>query len=171
VALSELASDAQSESFEATRRKIAERSGVSIRRVSDILARLRSSNLLNWEQNYLEGTKELAASTYTLTPCTSSSTSCGPCTTLGTGVVSANCTVVEQSPEQLTEKSGKKPSREPWQIEKDRERIEREIQDLKRTGRKTFKDKFGVEHTERELTDEAKSRLDNLQMKIQALSQ
>ncbi len=105
LTMCELASDEQSETFEATRRKIAERAGVSVRRVSEILARFKTLNLLDWKQNFLEGTKELAPSTYTLLSCTPCTTSCTPCTRLGTDVVSENCTVVKQSPEQSPEQS------------------------------------------------------------------
>ncbi len=101
----ELASDEQSETFDTTRRKIAERSGVSIRRVSEILARFKLLTLLDWKQNFLEGTKELAPSTYTLMPCTPCITLCTPRTRLGTDGVSENCTVVKQSPEKSPEKS------------------------------------------------------------------
>jgi hypothetical protein len=105
LTLCELASDAQSETFTTTRRKIAERSGVSIRRVSEILARFKSLILLDWKQNFLDGSKELAPSTYTLTRCTPSTTLGTPSTRLGREQFSENCTVVEQSPEESLEKS------------------------------------------------------------------
>ena len=92
--LCELASDEQSANFTATRRKIAERSGVCVRRVSEILARLKPLNLLDWKQNFLDGTKELAPSTYTLMSCT-------PRIRLGTNRFSDNCTVNKKSPKNL----------------------------------------------------------------------
>jgi hypothetical protein len=110
LTLCELASDEQSATFTATRRKIAERSGVSMRRVSEILARFKLLNLLNWKQNFLHGTKELAPSTFTLTSCTASTTpSCTPSTRSCTDVFSENCTVVKESKES-PEKSPQKKS-------------------------------------------------------------
>jgi|ERR1017187_1441056 hypothetical protein len=100
LTLCELASDEQSPTFTATRRKIAERSGVSVRRVSEILARLKSIHMLALKQNFLDGTKELAPSTYTLMSCKPCTTSCIPCTRLGTDEKPGICTVVEQSPEE-----------------------------------------------------------------------
>ena len=128
LVLCELASDEQSETFATTRRKIAERSGVSIRRVSEILARFKSLSLLAWQQNYLEGTKELAPSTYTLMSCTPCTTSCTPRSRLGTEDNSGNCTVVKQSPEKspLT-KGGSTPrlvNQEQWKLDKDKTRLE-----------------------------------------------
>ena len=96
--LTELASDAQGESFTDTRRKIAERSGVSLRRVSEILARFKTLKLLDWKQNFLEGTKELAPSTYTLLSCTLRSR-------LGREGISGNCTDIKESPQESPEKS------------------------------------------------------------------
>lgn len=105
LTLCELASDEQSATFTATRRKVAGRAGVSVRRVSEILARLKSLVLLDWKQNYLDGTKELSPSTYTLKPCTPSTTLCTPSTRSGTDAVSEKCTVVEQSPKKSPEQS------------------------------------------------------------------
>jgi hypothetical protein len=105
LVLTELASDAQSPTFDAKRRKIAERSGVSMRRVSEILARFKNLSLVDWKQNFIEGTKELAASSYTLTPCMSSTTPCMSSTRLGREQFSENCTVVKESPKESPEKS------------------------------------------------------------------
>lgn len=87
----ELASDAQSPSYSATRSKIAERAGVSVRLVSEINNRLKALQLLDWQQQYIEGTKELGANLYTLLMY------CTPCTRSGKNNKSGNCTVVEQS--------------------------------------------------------------------------
>lgn len=123
LTLSELASDEQSPTFKATRRKIAERSGVSMRRVSEILARFKLLSLLDWKQNFQEGTKELAPSTYTLSRCTAGTRLGTPRTRLGTDKFSGNCTVVEQSPNNLSEEStkGNSPLEKfrDWQLRKD----------------------------------------------------
>lgn len=108
VVLCELASDEHNVTFDASRQKIAARSGVSVRRVSDIIARLKSLGLLDWKQNYIEGTKELAPNTYTLMSCTPCTTSGKASTGLGTDVNSGNCTVNKQSPKQSPKESGKK---------------------------------------------------------------
>jgi len=133
--LAELASDAQSATFTASRRRIAERSGASVRRVAEILARFKALNLLAWKQNHLVGTKELAPSTYTLTSCTRSTTLGTPSTRLGRERKTENCTVVEESPiKNLSEESPKGESRtprllnlEPWKLDKDKERLEKQI--------------------------------------------
>jgi len=123
--LAELASDAQSATFIASRRRIAERSGVSVRRVAEILARFKSLKLLAWKQNHLVGTKELAPSTYTLTSCTPSTTLGTPSIRLGGERKTENCTVVEESPNKnLFKKSHKGDSNplsiyKPWQLRKD----------------------------------------------------
>ena len=133
LVLCELASDEQSETFAATRRKIAERSGVSIRRVSEILARFKLLTLLDWKQNFLEGTKELAPSTYTLMCCTPCTTSCTPRSRLGTDDNSGNCTVVKQSPEKSPLTKGSGPQRlanqDQWKLDKDKARLEKQIRE------------------------------------------
>lgn len=105
LTLCELASDEQSATFTSTRRKIAERSGVSIRRVSEILGRFKLLRLVDWKQNYLEGTKELAPSSYSLTRCTTSTRLGTPRSRLGTDKFSGNCTVVEEHSEKSPEES------------------------------------------------------------------
>jgi hypothetical protein len=133
--LAELASDAQSATFTASRRRIAERSGVSVRRVAEILARFKALSLLAWKQNHLVGTKELAPSTYTLTSCTPSTTLGTPSTRLGRERKTENCTVLEESPiKNLSEESPNGESRtprllnlEPWKLDKDKERLEKQI--------------------------------------------
>ena len=77
----ELASDKASPIYEARRRTIAERSGVSLRRVSEIHERLKQIGLLDWRQNKIEGTSELGASTFMLLSCSVSTTQCTPSTT------------------------------------------------------------------------------------------
>ncbi len=62
----ELASDAQEPSYTALRRKIAERAGVSIRRVTDVHNRLKALMILEWRQQEIPGTKELGENVYTL---------------------------------------------------------------------------------------------------------
>lgn len=94
---SELASDAQGSTYQATRRKIAERAGVSVRRVTEIHKTLRNLNLLTWEQQFVFGTQELGENRYTLLMC------CTPCPTSGTERKRENCTVVEQSSEESCE--------------------------------------------------------------------
>jgi site-specific DNA-cytosine methylase len=109
----------------------------NIRRVSDILARFKLLNLLNWKQNYLAGTTELGPSTYTLMSCTPCTRLGTPCTRLGAERFSENCTVVEQSPKESPEKSpltrGSKSPRlenqEQWKLDKDKARLERQIRE------------------------------------------
>jgi hypothetical protein len=74
VALTELASNAQSETFTARISEIARRSGVSYRSAADFLNRFESLKLIAIERRSVEGTKEKLPSTYTLliplgTPC------------------------------------------------------------------------------------------------------
>jgi len=99
LAHTELASDEQSETYTATRRKIAERAGVGITRVRVINDKLRSLRLLDWKQNKIAGTAELAPNTYTMlgTPCPTSAT---PCLRLGTNPKRRPEPVVEESPEE-----------------------------------------------------------------------
>ncbi len=112
LVLCELASDEQSETFTVSRRKIAERSGVSLRRVSDILERFKQINLLIWNQNRIEGSKELGHSTYTLMSSPACTTSGTDSTRLGTNGKSENCTVNEQSQKNLSKTySTKGPSK------------------------------------------------------------
>ena len=86
LTLCDLANDEHGAPFVACKRKIAESSGVCLRRVTDILPRLKAIRLMDWEQNHIEGSKELSASTYTLmscTPCPTSGTPCPSLTLLG----------------------------------------------------------------------------------------
>lgn len=106
---SELASDEQSATYTATRRKISMRSGVSITRVRVINDKLRALRLLDWKQNKIEGTAELSANTYTLldTACPTLDT---PRPRLGKKLKSHPCPDIEESPEESPEKSKKKAS-------------------------------------------------------------
>jgi len=101
----ELASDAESPSYAATRRKIAERAGVSLRRISDIHNRLRALLILDWKQQPIAGTFEFGENFYSLLmpgiPCP---TPCTPCTRLGRDEKREICTVKEQSPEESPER-------------------------------------------------------------------
>lgn len=103
VTLTEFASDAQSETFTRRRREVAERSGVSLRRVQMILNIFKKIGIVTWQQNQgAAGTMELAASTYTLcsvctTPSKDSTTSCKI-------PFQHNCTVNKQSPEEYPER-------------------------------------------------------------------
>lgn len=101
--LCELASNEEGPKFTISRRTIAERSGVSIRRVSEILAIFRRIKLLEWTQNKIAGTQELSPNSFTLLSCT-------PCTTLGTGSTRLGterkrhfCTVLEETTEETSE--------------------------------------------------------------------
>jgi DNA-binding IscR family transcriptional regulator len=71
LALTELASDAQSETFTAPISKIAQRAGASYRTTQNILNQLESLNLIAVERSTVPGTKLKAPSQYTLigTPC------------------------------------------------------------------------------------------------------
>lgn len=101
---SELASDEQTATYTATRRKIAERSGVSITRVRVINEKLRALKLLDWKQNKIEGTCELSANTYTMLG-TAYPTLGTPRPRLGTNSNSTPCPVVEESIEESPEES------------------------------------------------------------------
>jgi hypothetical protein len=68
LCLTEIASDEQTETFQRTRREIAERSGVSLRQFDRVLAVLISICLVHRQRNTIPGTKELSESTYTLRP-------------------------------------------------------------------------------------------------------
>jgi hypothetical protein len=91
-------------------RKIAERSGVSRRRVCDIHQRFKALKILDWKEQKIEGTNQSDANFYTLLllgnlsrpPCTPSTTPCTPSTTSCTEAKRDNCTVVEQSFEEST---------------------------------------------------------------------
>jgi hypothetical protein len=71
LATSELASDAQSETFTAPISQIARRAGASYKTTAKILNRFESLKLLHVERSTVPGTKEHAPSTYTMlgTPC------------------------------------------------------------------------------------------------------
>jgi hypothetical protein len=71
VSMSELASDAQSETFTAPISQIALRAGTSYRTTAEILNRFESMKLIRVQRNIVPGTKEHAPSTYTMlgTPC------------------------------------------------------------------------------------------------------
>jgi hypothetical protein len=108
LALCELASDHQSESFQVRKRTIQERSGVSLRRVGEILPRLKQVGVLGWIQNQIAGSKELSPNTYTMLPsCTDSTTSCNEGTRSCTERNQQNCRDIEgiykESPEESFE--------------------------------------------------------------------
>src|SRR5690242_9522977 len=65
-ALTELASDNQSEIFSVPISRIAERAGVSYKTASKALNRFESLKLIHIKRNIVQGTKELAPSTYTM---------------------------------------------------------------------------------------------------------
>jgi hypothetical protein len=71
VSMSELASDAHSETFTAPIMQIALRAGASYRTTAKILNRFESMKLIRVQRNSVRGTKEHAPSTYTMlgTPC------------------------------------------------------------------------------------------------------
>jgi hypothetical protein len=66
LAVSELASDAQAETFTAPISQIARRAGVSYRTASSVLNQLESLKLIAVERHLVEGTKGHAPSSYTL---------------------------------------------------------------------------------------------------------
>jgi hypothetical protein len=106
----EKASDKQSVTFEVSKRELAAKSGVSLRRVTTILNEFRSLGVLNWITNRVPGSKELLPNTYTLmlgSACTSSGTES---TRLGRDGESDNCAVIEESLEESSEKSLSTPS-------------------------------------------------------------
>jgi hypothetical protein len=106
VTLTEFASDTHSEIFTRRRREIAERSGVSLRRVQIILNIFKKIGVVTWKQNQgAGGTEELAPSTYTL--CSVCPTQCTGNPTLGKTQKRQNCTVHKQSPEESPNNSDK----------------------------------------------------------------
>ena len=146
LVLCELASDSQRSEFTVARREIARRSGVSLRRVAEVLSRLRSVGLLTWKQNAIPGTKELGPSTFTIMSCTASTTSGTVCTTSGTirtrlckNEKRQICTVVEESNEESfkNQKEGEgtpAPSlsaAERISAEKELQRVESAIKDVR----------------------------------------
>src|SRR6266516_2089953 len=68
IALSELASDAQSETFTASINEIRRRAGVSYRSAFDFLKRFEAIKLIAVGRRVIEGSKERLPSTYTLLP-------------------------------------------------------------------------------------------------------
>jgi hypothetical protein len=100
----EIASDNQSPTYTVSRRELVRRSGVSLRRVSEIHERLRSIGLLTWEQNIIPGSKELGANTFTLMSCNASTTSCTASTRLCKNAKPQICTVGKESQNKLIEK-------------------------------------------------------------------
>ncbi len=98
LAHTELASDEQAPTYTRPIRRVSEMSGVCMTRVKVIHKRLHALKLLDWKQNHIDGTSELANSTYTLltldTPCPTSGT---PRTRLGKNAKCQNCLVVEES--------------------------------------------------------------------------
>jgi len=66
LALTQIASDEQSESFTKPIGEIARRAGVSYRTAARILSRFEAIRILRVDRNLVEGTKEHSASTYTL---------------------------------------------------------------------------------------------------------
>jgi hypothetical protein len=122
LAHAEQASDARNETYTTTRRRIAERSGVSLRKVATIHSLLRDLGLLEWTQQRVEGANELGPSTYTLldvsdiqstqgAPCPTSGI---PCPTSGTDSTRsctdgkhAPCTVLKECTEECTKESAK----------------------------------------------------------------
>jgi len=71
LAMTELASDAQAETFTAPISQIARRAGASYRKTAKVLNRFESLKLIHVQRKTVEGTKEHAPSTYTMlgTPC------------------------------------------------------------------------------------------------------
>jgi hypothetical protein len=66
LALTWLSSDRQAEVFQIAIGRIAERSGVSYRKAADVLNLLSRVGLLSVSENFVDGSKERAPSTYTL---------------------------------------------------------------------------------------------------------
>jgi hypothetical protein len=66
LALTELASDQQSETFTATISQVKQRAGVSYRTAANFLKRLEANNLIAVQRSTIPGTKGNAPSTYTL---------------------------------------------------------------------------------------------------------
>lgn len=64
----EVASDEQSPVYDVLLRKLAQMSGVSISQVKVLHPKFEAMGILGWTQNHIEGTKEKAASTFTLYP-------------------------------------------------------------------------------------------------------
>jgi hypothetical protein len=115
LCFTEIASDEQTETFQRTRREIGERSGVSLRQFDRVLAILISIGLVHCRRNTIPGTKELAASTYTLRPVCATPRTAGA--RLRQARKLAAGTVIEQSSKNVLEKSGTKPGFETNQVD------------------------------------------------------
>jgi hypothetical protein len=103
VTLTEFASDEHAATFTRRRREIAERSGVSLRRVQTILNIFKDIGAVTWKQNQgADGTQELAPSTYTLCSVCPTSRTDNP--TLCKTPLRQNCTVDKQSPKESPER-------------------------------------------------------------------
>lgn len=115
LCLTEFASDEQAESFDRTRRQISERSGVSLRQIDRILPILVSIGVLHIRKNILPGTKELAASTYTLRPVVATPRMAGARLRQPQKYESGK--VVEQSSKNLLEQSGNRQRFQTGQVD------------------------------------------------------
>jgi len=110
----ELASDEQQgDTFTASKRKVAERSGVSPRRVFDIQDKLAALGLLTWKQNPIEGTSSQGPCTYTLLgslpharDAGGTAGGAGPTAKNGNGIFAEN--ISKESPEESPEESPRK---------------------------------------------------------------
>jgi hypothetical protein len=106
VVLTEIASDEQAETFQRSRRAISERAGISLRQLDKVLDVFKSIGTVAVVINQIQGTKELAPSSYTLrTVCATPST---PNMRLRTGRKREVCKDIEQSPEESPEESKNK---------------------------------------------------------------
>jgi hypothetical protein len=109
-----LASDAQAEQFTASKAQIAQRAGVSYRKVADVLSLLVRLGLVEAVENMVAGTKERGPNTYTLgTVCTTPGTEC---LRLGTAAKTDPCrdsekNVSEESREESSEEDGRSRAR------------------------------------------------------------
>jgi hypothetical protein len=113
LVLCEIASDQENGSFTIGKRVIAERSGTSLRRVTEVLGIFKNLDVLTWKQNPIEGSKGLSANTYTLlalgTPCPTQGTVCATSgkgsPTLGKNAKRDFCRDIEESTEETIEET------------------------------------------------------------------
>jgi hypothetical protein len=115
LCFTEIASDEQAETFQRTRRKIAERSGVSLRQFDRVLVILISISLVHRQRNTIPGSKELAESTYTLRPVCTTPRMAGA--RLRQSQSRAVGTVKEQSSKNVTEKTETKARFQTGQVD------------------------------------------------------
>jgi hypothetical protein len=123
LVLTEKASDKQSATFDVSKREIASKSGVSLRRVTTILNELRALGVLHWTNNREPESKELLPNTYTVMLGTANATRGTRDTRLCKRDESHNCAVIEESVEK-SQKKQTQSSGDDWRQSYSEEELE-----------------------------------------------